>query len=90
MPISKKITDLKEPLEIDLQLMATELDTSVKNMKFHNFFPFSIYINILHFSPLKLIIFQNVNQDSSRNVFLFWVFIITGGDINPFQFFKFL
>lgn len=34
MPISKKITDLKEPLEIDLQLMATELDTSVKNMKF--------------------------------------------------------
>ena len=34
MPISKKITDLKELLEIDLQLMATELDTSVKNMKF--------------------------------------------------------
>lgn len=34
MSISKKITDLKEPLEIDLQLMATELDTSVKNMKF--------------------------------------------------------
>lgn len=34
MPISKKITDLKEPLEIDLQLMAIELDTSVKNMKF--------------------------------------------------------
>lgn len=34
MPISKKITTLKEPLEIDLQLMATELDTSVKNMKF--------------------------------------------------------
>lgn len=34
MPISKKITDLKEPLEIDLQLMAAELDTSVKNMKF--------------------------------------------------------
>jgi hypothetical protein len=34
MPISKKITTLKEPLEIDLQLMASELDTSVKNMKF--------------------------------------------------------
>jgi len=34
MPISKKITTLKEPLEIDLQLMAAELDTSVKNMKF--------------------------------------------------------
>jgi len=34
MPISKKITTLKEPLEIDLQLMAAELDTSVKYMKF--------------------------------------------------------
>lgn len=34
MLISKKITTLKEPLEIDLQLMAAELDTSVKNMKF--------------------------------------------------------
>lgn len=34
MSISKKITTLKEPLEIDLQLMAAELDTSVKNMKF--------------------------------------------------------
>lgn len=34
MPVSKKITTLKEPLEIDLQLMAAELDTSVKNMKF--------------------------------------------------------
>lgn len=34
MPISKKIKELKEPLEVDLQLMASELDTSVKNMKF--------------------------------------------------------
>lgn len=34
MPISKKIKDLKEPLEVDLQLMASELDTSVKNMKY--------------------------------------------------------
>lgn len=34
MPFSKKITTLKEPLEIDLQLMASELDTSVKSMKF--------------------------------------------------------
>ena len=34
MPISKKIKELKEPLEVDSQLMATELDTSVKNMKY--------------------------------------------------------
>lgn len=34
MPVSKKIKELKEPLEIDLQLMASELDTSVKNMKY--------------------------------------------------------
>lgn len=34
MPISKKIKELKEPLEVDLQLMASEFDTSVKNMKY--------------------------------------------------------
>lgn len=34
MSISKKIKELKEPLEADLQLMASELDTSVKDMKF--------------------------------------------------------
>lgn len=34
MPISKKIKELKEPLEVDLQPMASELDTSVKNMKY--------------------------------------------------------
>ena len=34
MPISKKIKELKEPLEVDLQLMVSELDTSVKNMKY--------------------------------------------------------
>ena len=34
MPISKKLRDLKEPLDINFQLMASELDTSVKNMKF--------------------------------------------------------
>ena len=34
MPISKKIKELKEPLEVDLQMMASELDTSVKNMKY--------------------------------------------------------
>lgn len=34
MPISNKIKELKEPLEVDLQLMASELDTSVKNMKY--------------------------------------------------------
>lgn len=34
MSISKKIKELKEPLEVDLQLMASELDTSVKDMKF--------------------------------------------------------
>lgn len=34
MPISKKIKELKEPLEVDLQLMASELDTSVNNMKY--------------------------------------------------------
>lgn len=32
--ISKKIKDLKEPLDIDLQTMACELDTSVMDMKF--------------------------------------------------------
>lgn len=34
MCISKKITTLKEPLDIDLQLMATELDTSAKDLKY--------------------------------------------------------
>lgn len=34
MPISNKIKELKEPLEVDLQLIASELDTSVKNMKY--------------------------------------------------------
>ena len=34
MPISKKIKCLKEPLDIDLQLMATELDTSANNLKY--------------------------------------------------------
>lgn len=34
MPISKKIKDLKELLDVDLQLMASELDTSVNNMKY--------------------------------------------------------
>lgn len=34
MPISNKIKELKEPLEVDLQLMASDLDTSVKNMKY--------------------------------------------------------
>lgn len=34
MTISKRITDLKEPLDIDLQMVASELDTSVKNMKY--------------------------------------------------------
>lgn len=32
--ISKKIKYLKEPLDIDLQLLASELDTSVNNMKY--------------------------------------------------------
>jgi hypothetical protein len=34
MHISKKITSLLEPLDIDLQLMASELDTSVIDMKY--------------------------------------------------------
>lgn len=34
MPISRKIVTLKDPLEINLQLIATELDTSVKDMKY--------------------------------------------------------
>lgn len=34
MPISKKLSKIKEPLGIDLQLMAAELDTSVDRMKF--------------------------------------------------------
>lgn len=34
MPISKKITTLGEEIDIDLQLMASELDTSVSRMKY--------------------------------------------------------
>ena len=31
---SKRITELKEPLDIDLQLLATEMDTAAKRIKF--------------------------------------------------------
>lgn len=31
---SKRISELKEPLDIDLQLLATEMDTSAKRIKF--------------------------------------------------------
>lgn len=31
---SKKLTTMKEPLEMDLQLVATELDTSVTFMRY--------------------------------------------------------
>lgn len=34
MPVSKKLTMMKEPLEIDLQLAAAEIDTSVPRMKY--------------------------------------------------------
>ena len=34
MPISKKLRDIKEPLDIDLQLMAAEMDTSVNRIKY--------------------------------------------------------
>lgn len=34
MSISKKIKEVKADLDLDFQLMAAELDTSVKNMKF--------------------------------------------------------
>lgn len=34
MSISKKINEVKADLDLDFQLMAAELDTSVKNMKF--------------------------------------------------------
>ena len=34
MPISKKLRDIKEPLDIDIQLMATEMDTSVNRLKY--------------------------------------------------------
>ena len=34
MSISKKIKEVKDDLDLDFQLMASELDTSVKNMKF--------------------------------------------------------
>lgn len=34
MGVIRKIIDLKEPLEIDLQLMATELDTSVNDLRY--------------------------------------------------------
>lgn len=33
MPISQKLNKLSEPLDIDYQLMASELDTSIKDMK---------------------------------------------------------
>lgn len=31
---SKRISELREPLDIDLQLLATEMDTSAKHLKF--------------------------------------------------------
>lgn len=31
---SKRLSELKEPLDIDLQLLATEMDTSAKRIKF--------------------------------------------------------
>lgn len=34
MLFSKKLRDIKEPLDIDIQLMATEMDTSVNRIKF--------------------------------------------------------
>lgn len=34
MPISQKLNKLSEPLDIDLQLLATEMDTSAKRIKF--------------------------------------------------------
>ena len=34
MPISQKLNKLSEPLDIDYQLMASELDTSIKDMKY--------------------------------------------------------
>ena len=34
MPIYKKLRDIKEPLDIDIQLMATEMDTSVNRIKY--------------------------------------------------------
>lgn len=34
MSISKKLRDIKEPLDMDLQLMAAEMDTSVNCIKF--------------------------------------------------------
>lgn len=34
MPISRRLRDIKEPLDIELQLMATEMDTSVNQIKF--------------------------------------------------------
>lgn len=34
MPISKKITTIREPLDVDLQLLAMELDTSAAYLKY--------------------------------------------------------
>lgn len=34
MKIAKNITDKKEPFEFDMQLIATELDTSAKHLKY--------------------------------------------------------
>lgn len=34
MSISQKLNKLSEPLDIDYQLMASELDTSIKDMKY--------------------------------------------------------
>lgn len=34
MSISRPIQDLKEPLDVDIQLMAVEMDASAKNIRF--------------------------------------------------------
>ena len=33
--LSKKLRDIKEPLDIELQLMAAEMDTSVISIKYY-------------------------------------------------------
>ena len=64
MSKSLRITSLKEPLDIDLQLMASELDTSVKNMKYLTADNFADAIEVESFDKLCKDIEQGVEITS--------------------------
>lgn len=59
MYISKKIKDLEEFLDIDLQLIATELDTSANNMRYLCAELMTDAIAVEAFNRLYLDIIQN-------------------------------